>query len=461
MSHPRILLAAPKSGSGKTMITCALIRALTLRGKSVQAFKCGPDYIDPMFHAKVLGIPSRNLDLFFTNEDQTRGLFLEDNHGEISVIEGVMGLYDGLGGILKEASSYHLATALKAPIVLVINARGMGRSLLAEIAGFLSMDGEKLIRGVILNQVSEGFFKSIAPVIEEELKVRVLGFFPVAKDLELESRYLGLKLPAEVEALSEKVTKAAEILEKGVNLDALLELAEEAGRNEEICALDRAFLQKGDDFSSGEILSGVRIGVAMDEAFCFYYEDNFRMLRNAGAELVFFSPLRDKALPEGIRGLLLGGGYPELLAKELEGNVSMRKAVREALENGMPSMTECGGFMYLHEAIVTQDGERHAMAGVIKADCRYAGKLVRFGYCTYHVPFPDGGTELMIRGHEFHYYDSDAPGEDFYAVKPVTGKSWRCGYLGESHLWSFGHLYYPSRPEVAKWFVDQCAEWKG
>ena len=208
MAYPRIMLAAPKSGSGKTLITCALLRALSLRGLKVRAFKCGPDYIDPMFHQRVLGVPSRNLDLFFTGEDETRALFLQDSDFDISVIEGVMGLYDGLAGTREEASSYHLASVLKTPIILIINARGMGRSMLAEIAGFLSMDREKLIKGVILNQVSRSIYESMAPIIEQELGIKAYGYYPTQKDLELESRYLGLKLPGEISALLDKVTES-------------------------------------------------------------------------------------------------------------------------------------------------------------------------------------------------------------------------------------------------------------
>ncbi len=528
MAYPRILLAAPKSGSGKTLITCALLRALSLRGLKVRAFKCGPDYIDPMFHQRVLGVPSRNLDLFFTGEDETRALFLQDdgiekgdafvkggasekdgafmkenasaNACDVSVIEGVMGLYDGLAGTQEEASSYHLACTLKTPILLIINARGMGRSMLAEIAGFLSMDSEKLIKGVILNQVSRSIYESMAPIIERELGIKAFGYYPTQKDLELESRYLGLKLPNEISALQDKVTAAAKVLEETVLVDDLLKLAREAG---EITAREYTWLQ-----GHGREPK-IRIGVALDEAFCFYYEDNFRLLRNAGAELVSFSPLRDEKLPEGIQGILLGGGYPELMAKELSENEKMRTAIREAIRGGMPSLAECGGFMYLHDEMASPEGEHFPMVGVIHGICEKTGKLVRFGYASFlrdssekdqngalyplqncgldraehaqdmgsdraleHRPNqsvefganlllrsrPDWSTK--IRGHEFHYYDSTACGEDLKAVKPVTGKSWRCGYLGPEHLWAFAHLYYPSNPDFATWFVTACRNWK-
>ena len=456
MTNPRILLAAPKSGSGKTLITCAMLRALSLRGKKVQAFKCGPDYIDPMFHQRVIGVPSRNLDLFFTGEEETRALFLEDNDADVSVIEGVMGLYDGLAGTQEEASSYHLASVLNAPVILIINARGMGRSILAEIAGFQAMDHEGLIRGVILNQVTESFFKSIAPLIEKERGIKALGYFPVKKDLELQSRYLGLKLPGEISELQEKVTQAAAILEETVSLDQILEMAKEQAQAYPLTAKSFSWLSK-------EPSKKIRIGVALDEAFCFYYEDNFKLLQKAGAELIFFSPLHDKKLPENLQGILLGGGYPELLAKELSANDAMRKAIRSAIEKGMPSLAECGGFMYLHDEIIAEDGKAYPMAGVLHGSCKNTGKLVRFGYASFHLPEPLDPLRLetnVIRGHEFHYYDSDVCGEDLMAEKPVTGRSWKCGHFGENHLWSYGHLYYPSQPEFAAWFVRQCGKYQ-
>ncbi|MBQ9438667.1 MAG: cobyrinate a,c-diamide synthase [Lachnospiraceae bacterium] len=483
MTHPRIMLAAPKSGSGKTLLTCSLLRALSMRGKRVQAFKCGPDYIDPMFHKKVLGIPSRNLDLFFTGEEDTKALFLEENDAEISVIEGVMGLYDGLAGTMEEASSYHLARTLQTPILLVINARGMGRSVLAEIAGFLSMDREHLIQGVILNQVSASFFQSIAELIEEECHIPVFGYYPIRKDMEWQSRYLGLKMPEEIRELQAKVTEAAEAFEKTISVDAIIRMAMQFAMEHPL-SCERPFW-----LNAPKMPQKVRIGVAFDEAFCFYYEDNFRLLEKAGAELCFFSPLQDPALPEEIQGLLLGGGYPELVAEQLSGQEGLRREIKERLQQGMPSLAECGGFMYLHKEIVTPDGRKHPMVGVIPGKCFDTGKLVRFGYASFRFPgklserfsgrgsseFPerftselvgkhgeknDGDAIEEIRGHEFHYYDSDACGTDCEAVKPVTGRSWLCGYLGENHYWSYGHLYYPSNPAFAFWFVEQCRRWR-
>lgn len=450
MANSRWMIAGTESSCGKTWITCAIMRALALRGKKVAAFKCGPDYIDPMFHEKVLGLTSRNLDLYFTDEEETRALFLQDNDSDVSIVEGVMGLYDGLGGIREEASGYHLAKTLRMPILLVVNAHGKGRSIVAEIAGFLGMDHEKLICGVILNRISPSFYEMIKPVIEEATGVPVLGYMPKREDWGIESRHLGLKLPEEKEGLLELVTQAAAQLEKSVELDRILELARAWDERNPLRARPFACLQRQ------EGLPEVRIAVARDEAFCFYYRDNLRLLENQGARLLSFSPIRDKALPEGISGLYLGGGYPENWAKELSENVSMREQIRQAITAGMPSLAECGGFLYLHDHLETKERESHPMAGVLHGTGFYAGKLVRFGYAQFS---PVGGG-LTIRGHEFHYYDSDVCGEDSTAKKPVTGREWKCMHVGENHVWGFAHLYYPSAPAFAEWFVSQCRNYQ-
>ncbi len=456
----KILIAAPSSGSGKTLITLAMLKAFSDRGLKVKSFKCGPDYIDPMFHEKVLGVPGGNLDLFFTGEDAARELFCKDNDADISVIEGVMGLFDGLGAVSEEASAYHVARTLKAPVILVVDGRGMGRSLLGLIGGFLAQDLEHLIGGVILNRVSESFLRTIAPIIEEELRVPVLGCFPEQKDLVLESRHLGLKLPGEIADLRDKVGAAALILEKYVDLDKVLRIAENAGEADGLTG--DACSTTGDTGSTpGDACNTpdstckparFRLGVARDEAFCFYYRENFRALEEAGAELVFFSPLHDKHLPEGLDGLLFGGGYPELKAWELSQNVSMHHDIREAIRGGMPSLAECGGFMYLHEAIVDKEGRTCPMVGMIPGKCADTGKLVRFGYAEFDCE-PLG---FKVRGHEFHYFDSEDNGIDCLAVKPVSGRNWRCMHAGADHLWGWGHLYYPSQPAFAEWFAGVC-----
>lgn len=450
MRIPRMMVAAPGSGSGKTMLTCALLQAFADVGKQAVSFKCGPDFIDPMFHKKVLGIPSKNLDPFFTGEELTRALFLEDAKGkDIALIEGVMGLFDGLGGIREEASSYHLAGILKTPVILVINARGMGRSLLPFIAGFLQYDTGGLIQGVILNRISQPFYELIKPEIEANLNVRVLGFVPDLKEIGIESRHLGLMLPAEIADLQGKLRMLAETVKNTVDIGLLLRIAGKAGDWPEVL---------GELPFPGAAAGGkVPVGVAMDEAFCFYYEDNLRLLQRLGAEIIPFSPLKDFTLPKGLCGLLLGGGYPELYAGELGGNTLMKKAIAKAVSDGMPVIAECGGFLYLHEELRTAERDVFLMAGAVRGSCRYMGKPVRFGYMELEEKKPvflEKGER--IKGHEFHYFDSTENGRDCIALKPVSGRRWECVHESQNCWWGFPHLYYYSNPAYARHFIERA-----
>ncbi len=466
----RIMIAAPKSGSGKTTITCGLLQIFKENGENLSSCKCGPDYIDPMFHRQVLGIPARNLDTFFTGEDGTKKLFLKDRgEDELVVMEGVMGLYDGLGGIREEGSSYHLAKVTKTPIILVVDAKGMGRSVIPLIAGFLAYDKEHLIRGVIFNRMSQAYYGILKSPAEEELGIAVLGYFPENKDLQIASRHLGLCMPGELENLQGQIRMTAEKLRETVDIVKLLQIAEEAELLEvemtmaasqpkkEYC--EEAVEEPGATKNDGTMRP--RIAVARDEAFCFYYEENLRLLEQAGAELVYFSPLHDRTLPENIHGLLLGGGYPELYAGQLSGNNAMRTATREAVTGGLPTVAECGGFLYLHTTLTDREGHSYPMAGVLSGKCFDTGKLVRFGYIELEETaghfLPLGGR---IRAHEFHYYDSEGNGADCTATKPTTGRNYPCIHVGENHWYGFPHLYYPSCPEFAERFVEKAAQYK-
>ena len=469
MRLPRIVIAAPKSGSGKTLVSLALMKAFSMRDKKVAAFKCGPDYIDPLFHKKILDVPSKNLDLFFTDADTTRALFCDGNESDISIIEGVMGLFDGVAGYTDEASTYQLASVLESPVILVVNAKGAGRSVVAEIKGFVALDEKRLIKGVILNNLPESLFDALKPQIETECGVSVLGFVPTMKELNVESRYLGLTLPDEIADIKNAVAKAAEAICESVLVEKITEIAESAPNFADFAVCGETDVP---DLASGaptnpsapSDVPHVRIAVARDEAFCFYYDDNLKLLERFGAELVSFSPVADSSLPPDIDGFLLGGGYPELHAVKLEQNVSMRRAVKDALESGMPSVAECGGFMYLHEGLQTEDGVFHNMVGTIKGECSYKGRAVRFGYCTVTENtgafFGAGASDCAVKAHEFHYFDSTCNGESCTAEKPVTGRSWQCCHTGENHWWGFPHLYYPSNPRFAELFVEKCRAYR-
>lgn len=449
----RIMIAAPQSGSGKTLITCALLQALKEKNYYLESFKCGPDYIDPMFHKTVLGISSRNLDPFFTEDSITRMLLAKGQDSrDLAVIEGVMGLYDGLGGIREEASSYALAKATNTPIILTVNARGMGRSLLALLSGFLQYDTAHLIKGVILNQTPSSFASVLAKEIEETFHIPVVASFPVRDDVRIESRHLGLVMPYELEDIQSRLKIASQVLCENANIEQILEIAKSAPQLE--YDVKRDIKQKLTEKT-------IRIGVARDEAFCFYYEDNLDLLKSLGAKLIFFSPLHDDTLPKDLDGILFGGGYPELYLKELEENESMRNSVKSAIENKMPSLAECGGFMYLHDTIFDSEKKPYKMAGVIHACCMKKERLVRFGYLTLNSKtdsfLKKGET---IRGHEFHYYDSEDNGECAIAKKPVGTRSWECVHAGSDHWWGFVHLSYYSNPKFAEKFAEACRSYK-
>ena len=447
---PRILLGAAASGSGKTLITCGLLQALKNRKLQVTSFKCGPDYIDPMFHSRVIGTKSRNLDSFFADEDTVRYL-LEKNARdcEISVIEGVMGYYDGLAGISAKASAYDVAKITKTPAVLIVNAKGMSLSAAAFIKGFVEYQEDSQIRGVILNQVSSMMYPRLKQIIEEELSIKVYGYVPVVKDCVLESRHLGLVMPEEIVDLQQKLMELAEILEKSVDIDGLMELAEHA---EELPVQESPVA-----YHTGR---KIRIALAKDEAFCFFYQDNLELLEEMGAELVPFSPIHDKKLPEHIDGMLFHGGYPELYAKKLSENKEMLAAVCAAVQTGIPYMAECGGFMYLHQEMEDMEGHSWPMAGVIHGKSWRTPRLTRFGYITLEDGTCFGEHVGAIRAHEFHYFDSDCCGEAYTAKKPLSSRSWKCIHSDGQGMSGFPHMYYYSNLRVPEQFLRACEERK-
>ena len=441
---PRILLAGTNSGCGKTTVTCAVLQALVNRGMKVGAFKCGPDYIDPMFHSRIIGAKSANLDLFFFRENTLRYLLVKNAmNQDVSIIEGVMGYYDGMGLTTIRASSYEVAKVTDSPVVLVVSAKGASLSVLATIQGFLNFCPDSNIRGVILNQISPMTYAALAKEIESRFGIRAYGYLPKMTDCTLESRHLGLVTAAEVENLREKLQVMAAHAEKTIDLNGLLKLAESANP----VSYERVSLPRKEP---------VRIAVARDKAFCFYYEDSLEALRDMGAELIDFSPLNDETLPENIHGLYLGGGYPELYAEKLSQNHYMLASIRGALEEGLPCIAECGGFMYLTEAI----GE-HPMVAYLPGKCFDNGKLTRFGYVMLRAKEDNmlckAGEE--IPGHEFHHWDCTQPGNCFTATKS-TGKSWDCAVATDTFYAGYPHFHFYANLSFAKGFYDTCLKEK-
>ena len=335
------------------------------RGLQTASFKCGPDYIDPMFHTKVIGTKSRNLDTFFTTPDRTRYLLkrnLEDC--DIAVMEGVMGYYDGVGGTTTRASAYDLAKVTQTPVVLIVNCKGMSVSILPFIQGFVNFMPDSNIKGVLLNQISSMLYPRVKEMIETKLGIKVYGYVPVVTDCVIESRHLGLVMPNEIQDFKEKLGKLAKRMEETIDFHGLIEL----GKSAPAISVEKETKEYFQSLKNqGE---KIKIGLAKDEAFCFFYEDNLKLLEEMGAELIPFSPIHDKELPPDIQGLLLYGGYPELYGKALEENLSMREQIKEALSKGMPVLAECGGFIYLHDIFEDEKGVFRQGVGQIKGKVR-------------------------------------------------------------------------------------------
>ena len=446
---PRLLIGAPASGGGKTTFTCGLLQAFANRGLALQACKCGPDYIDPMFHREVIGADSRNLDLFFMGEKLARQLVAEGaEHADVTVIEGVMGYYDGIA-VSDEASAWDLARSLEAPAILVVDGRGRARSIAAEVLGFLRFRDPSGIAGVVINRCSAMLYPRLKQLIEQECGVRAYGYVPVLDpDCSLESRHLGLVTASEVADLKEKLGKIAAILEESIDIDGLLELARTAP----------AIEHEQRVLNPPPLKQAPTIAVAYDDAFCFYYSDTLRLLEQLGAKLVRFSPLADERLPQGTSGLYLGGGYPELHCEELSDNAALLSQIRATLANGMPCVAECGGFMFLHEQLEDEQGRFWPMVGAIPGRSFRTPKLGRFGYITItsktdNLLCAEGDA---LPAHEFHYWDSDSPGDAFRAQKPQSTRGWECAHATETLFAGYPHLCLHARPEAAARFVRAC-----
>ena len=446
---PRIMLAAPSSGSGKTTVSCAILQAFKNRGLNGVSFKCGPDYIDPMFHRQVLGIPSRNLDLFFAKEETIRFLLHKNSAGkDYAFIEGVMGYYDGIASS-SQASSWHLAQATDTPVILVLNCRGMSVSIAAQLGGYLTYEQDSHIQGVILNQISKSLYPEIKTLIEQRWGIPVCGYMPKMSDCSVESRHLGLVTAAEIADIEHRLHLLGQQAEESIDLDLLLEIAAQAPD------------LSHEKISLPEPLSkSVRVGIAKDKAFCFYYEDNLDLLQELGAELIPFSPLSD-SLPDGLDGLLIGGGYPELYASQLSQNTSLRNSLKSALEEGIPCLAECGGFQYLQQELEGEDGQLYPMVGYLPGKSWNAHRLCRFGYvdltaqkdnmlCCAGESFP---------AHEFHYWDSEFTGFTFIAQKPMRKSNWECMVSRDHFLGGYPHLYYYANPMMAKRFLEHCMQY--
>lgn len=436
VNTPRVMFAATRSGSGKTTVTCGVLAALKKQNIKVQAYKCGPDYIDPMFHRTVLGINTGNLDTFFAGADAIGRILARDTKdAELIVMEGVMGYYDGVGGTTTMASSYELSKVTKTPVVLIVDARGASVTLAAIIRGIMEYKKDSRIVGVILNRVSPMFYSRIKHVIETECGIPVLGYLPEDASFAVPSRHLGLLQPDEMQKQRDWVETVAEAARKTIDIDGILEIAAQA----EMLQIQKAT----GETEKSKFPAGYRIGVARDAAFSFYYRENLRMLEDMGATLVYFSPLTDAHVSE-VDALIFGGGYPELYAKQLYENQSMRASVWQALEAGMPCHAECGGFLYLGKSLADAEGNVYEMVGFLDGAGFRTERLQRFGYVELAPQEADAfAVNTVLRGHEFHYWDSTDCGDACLAWKPLSKqKTYPCMVKKKGTFAGFPHLYY-------------------
>lgn len=436
VNTPRVMFAATRSGSGKTTVTCGVLAALKKQNIKVQAYKCGPDYIDPMFHRTVLGIDTGNLDTFFADADAIGRILARDTKdAELIVMEGVMGYYDGVGGATTMASSYELSKVTKTPVVLIVDAKGASVTLAAIIRGIMEYKKDSRIVGVILNRVSPMFYSRIKHVIETECGIPVLGYLPEDASFAVPSRHLGLLQPDEMQKQRDWVETVAKAARKTIDIDGILEIAAQA----EMLQIQKAT----GETEKSKFPAGYRIGVARDAAFSFYYRENLRMLEDMGATLVYFSPLTDAHVSE-VDALIFGGGYPELYAKQLYENQSMRASVWQALEAGMPCHAECGGFLYLGKSLADAEGNVYEMVGFLDGAGFRTERLQRFGYVELAPQEADAfAVNTVLRGHESHYWDSTDCGDACLAWKPLSKqKTYPCMVKKKGTFAGFPHLYY-------------------
>ncbi len=446
-----LLIAGTSSGSGKTTVSMGLMAALCAKGKPVAPFKVGPDYIDPGFHEYVTNAKSHNLDAFMLCENKLKYLYTKYAKDKCAIIEGVMGMYDGVGADSK-ASSAHVAKIIGAPVVLVIDGKGLSTSAAATIKGFAEFDSKVSIAGVIVNRVSgEGHYKIIKSAVEKYTSIPCLGFLPSDEDIALNSRHLGLIPHAEVDGLNSRIDKLCGLVQSHIDIEEIAKIAYTHLPKKTSMPKDVVMFYE----QNKRLFTGKRIGIAMDMAFTFYYEANLDMLRELGAELVPFSPLSHSRLPERLDALYIGGGFPEVFAQQLSENKAFMQDLKGKLQNGLKCYAECGGFMYLARSVTTLEGQRFDMVDLFDADCTMTKRLQRFGYVTVQY---DG---LKFRAHEFHH--SKMSHEDinyqFDVEKHRDGKiveTWKCAAREQNTLAGYPHVHFYSDPRfVRKAFIDE------
>ena len=452
---PTIVIAGVRSGVGKTTIATGIMGALTRRGFAVQPFKAGPDYIDPSYHQVACGVPSRNLDTWLLPHPTVLELYARaSSRRQISVVEGVMGLFDGHSSLDEEGSTAQLAKLLGAPVILVADASRVARSVAAEVLGYQQFDPDLNVAGVILNGVaSDRHLEFCQPQIEATTGLPVLGYLPRRPEFEQPERHLGLIPTVEGTVARQWYDALIGQIEETIDVGRVTELAHRAASP---LATEPAHRVYPSEPQPRRAL----IAVAQDRAFNFYYQDSLDLLEAWGAEIVPFSPLEDESLPEGVGGVYLGGGFPELFAAELSANRPMLDSLRQAAERGIPVYGECGGLMYLGRSLTGFDGETHPMAGLLPAVSSMSQSRLSLGY--REVEALDDGPLLsagqQVRGHEFHWSTLEQPPQDNESVYRIVNQGGRPdGFRSGSVRATYVHVHLGSAPGLAPRFVEACA----
>lgn len=444
----RVMIAGTNSGVGKTTISIGIMAALKKRNYVVAPFKTGPDYIDPGFHKYVTGKPSYNLDSYILNENHINYLLDHSSRNkDISIIEGVMGLYDGFGIRSNIASSAHVSIITKTPIILIIDATGMSNSAAALVLGYKELNKNVDIRGIIVNRVSGvEHYKLIKEIIEVNTNTKCIGYMVKNSDISLSSRHLGLIPAEELGQLNKNIDKLVDMIEESIDVDALLDIAQDAPQLEYDGSDYDDFIRR---YSS--LYSGKRIGLARDKAFSFYYEANLDVLHHLGAQIVEFSPLEDKRLPEKLDSLYIGGGFPEVFGEILAKNTSLKNSLKDYLDLGGKCYAECGGFMYLSESIRNLDGTKNEMVGYLPIECEMTKRLQRFGYIEMELLID--GKKYTTRAHEFHHSKIKEKELTYkYSIKKYRDekilRQWECGLEKKNTIAGYPHLYFLSNLEL-------------
>lgn len=453
MSFNGFVLAGTHSGAGKTTITAGILSALKRRGLSVQPFKTGPDYIDPAFHSFVVGRKSRNLDTWLLSESTVRYLFAENCKGaDVAVVEGVMGLFDGFGGTEDIGSTASLAKTLGLPVILIVDGSGMARSAAALVHGFSTFDPDCRIAGVILNRMSsQHHYELLKEAIETATGIPCLGYVLKNKQISLSSRHLGLIPAVEVADLEQRLSEVGDMVEETIDLDQLLAIS--TGTRPEPVSHPVA-----DKFDSYQ---GLHVGIALDQSFNFYYWDNIELFERLGCKCSFFSPMNDSSLPEDLDFIYIGGGFPEVFGKELTANSAMVEALRAYHQSGRPLYAECGGLMYLTEAIVDLEGQRHAMTGILPGETVMTKQLKRFGYNEVETLAELTGEPLCFRTHEFHRSEYVNHGKQpLYQLCKNRGSEresrWQCGYKDKQVFGAYAHVHFYTEPKWLYHWLDKA-----